>query len=70
MVTLETFHLREAILALSQHYNIWGCNKIFHSQNESETSSILASEEGRHLTWGMIDEKHKGSDFLKEFLTT
>ena len=50
--------------------NIWGCKKIFHSQNESETSSILSSEEGRHLTWGIIDEEHKGSDFLKELLTT
>ena len=40
------------------------------SQPESETSSILSSEEGRHLTWGIIDEEHKGSDFLKELLTT
>ena len=50
--------------------NIWGCKKIFHSQNESETSSILSSEEGRHLTWGIIDEEHKDSDFVKELLTT
>ena len=40
------------------------------SQPESETSSILSSEEGRHLTWGIIDEEHKGSDFVKELLTT